>query len=96
MQAGQLHERERWRLGLPSPAESRLTNLNRARLGAVLVEAMYMSHRTADRFLADSANLDAIALSLSQAVNTVLDAEIQRQSARGHSVFASLLGILVG
>jgi N-acetylmuramoyl-L-alanine amidase len=68
---------------------------NRARLGAILVEAMYMSHRTADRFLADSANLDAIALSLSQAVNTVLDAEIQRQSARGHSVFASLLRILV-
>jgi N-acetylmuramoyl-L-alanine amidase len=66
---------------------------NRAHLGAVLVEAMYLSHPAADRFLADTTNLDAIAVSLSQAVDTVLDAELERRAARGHSILASLLGM---
>jgi N-acetylmuramoyl-L-alanine amidase len=66
---------------------------NRAHLGAVLVEAMYLSYPTADRFLADTANLNAIALSLAQAVDTVLDAETERRAARGHSVLSSLLGM---
>ncbi len=66
---------------------------NRAHLGAVLVEALYLSHPTADPFLADSGNVDAIALSLSQAVDTLLDAESRRQAARGHGVWTSLLAI---
>ncbi|MEJ2240456.1 MAG: N-acetylmuramoyl-L-alanine amidase [Gemmatimonadales bacterium] len=68
---------------------------NRAHLGAVLVEAMYLSHPTADRFLADTTNLDAIALSLSRTVDTVLDSETERRASRGHGVLASLLGMLV-
>lgn len=66
---------------------------NRAHLGAVLVEAMYLSYPTADRFLADTTNLDAIAQSLAQAVDTVLDAETERRASQRHSVLASLLGM---
>ena len=64
---------------------------NRARLGAMLVEIMYLSHPTADDFLADIENRDVIAQGLQQAVDTLLDAETHRRATRRKSgIFASL------
>jgi len=64
---------------------------NRARLGAMLVEIMYLSHPGADDFLADTANRYAIARGLQRAVNTVLDAETQRRATQpSNGIFASL------
>lgn len=64
---------------------------NRARLGAILVEIMYLSHSSADEYLADSENREAIALNLQQAVDTLLNADTARRATRRENgIFASL------
>jgi N-acetylmuramoyl-L-alanine amidase len=53
---------------------------NRARLGAILLEIMYLSHPAADHLLAKTENLDLLARALQQAVDSVLDAETRRRA----------------
>jgi N-acetylmuramoyl-L-alanine amidase len=65
---------------------------NRARLGAVLVEIMYLSHPAADDFLADSENREVIAQGLQRAVDTLLDAETHRRATRRRNGIFSSLG----
>ena len=65
---------------------------NRARLGAMLVEIMYLSHPAADDFLADIENRDVIAQGLQGAVVTLLDAETHRRATRRESGIFSSLG----
>ncbi len=68
---------------------------NRARLGAMLVEIMYLSHPAADDFLADIENRDVIAQGLQRAVNTLLDAETHRRANRQkNGIFSSLGNML--
>jgi N-acetylmuramoyl-L-alanine amidase len=67
---------------------------NRARLGAVLVEVMYLSHLAADSFLEGVENRDAIALGLERAVDTVLETETHRRAARGRDGILASLGSL--
>jgi N-acetylmuramoyl-L-alanine amidase len=64
---------------------------NRARLGAMLVEIMYLSHPAADDFLADIENRDVIAQGLQRAVDTLLDAETHRRATlQEDGIFSSL------
>ena len=68
---------------------------NRARLGAMLVEVMYLSHPAADEFLADIENRDVIAQGLQRAVDTLLAAETHRRATRPkNGIFSSLANLL--
>jgi N-acetylmuramoyl-L-alanine amidase len=67
---------------------------NRARLGALLVEILYLSHQSADDFLASAKNRDVIARGLQRAVNTVLDAEVRRRAVqRDRGVLARVASV---
>ena len=65
---------------------------NQARLGAMLVEIMYLSYPAADDFLADIENRDVIAQGLQRAVDTLLDAETRRRATRRKNGILSSLG----
>ncbi len=67
---------------------------NKAPLGAMLVEVLYLSHPSADGFLSSTENRDVVAASLGRAAFAVLDAETERHAARrNRGILASLGGM---